>query len=194
VPLDPDQQAFQEWCAMVTALGPAARAARLAELEAGGAGPEDAKVGFLASLILLADPGALTPENAVKLDEGGLRGLAARAAEPPIAGLAPGVRMAIVKELGQHAGPRGEARGALAGALAAALVRQYPKALGEVVQGPQGPNRPAVMCYLAKGLADDEIVGLGREAVHAIYKGIGAPTSDEARRQSARLGRLSQRK
>jgi hypothetical protein len=192
-PLDPEQQAWQEWCATVTALGPAARAARLAELEAGGAGPEDAKVGFLASLILQADPAQLAPETAVKLDEGGLRALAARSGEAPIAGFAPGVRMAIARELTQHGGPRGDARGALAGALGAGLVRQFPKALPELLNA-QGPNRGAMLVYTAKGLTDDEIVALGREAVHAIYKGIGAPGTDEARRQSARMGRLSQRK
>ncbi|MDB5098471.1 MAG: hypothetical protein JWM80_2892 [Cyanobacteria bacterium RYN_339] len=191
VPLDPEQQAFQEWCTAMTALPEAGRAAALAELEAAGAGPEDTKVGFLASLIALANPAGITPEGSVKLDDGGLRGLAG---DPVVAGLSPGVRMAIVKELGQLGGPRGDARGALAGSLAAGLVRQFPKALVEVLQHAQGPNRSALIAYMTKGLEDDEIFGFGREAMHAIYKGIGTPATDEARRQSARLGRLSQRK
>jgi hypothetical protein len=187
---DPDDLAFMSWCIDVAPLSPAKKAAMLAQLEAEGAGPRDRKVGHLASAIVLANPNGLTNDLLERMDEPGLRSLAGRTGEPVFANMTPGARMGLVKHVaGMGDGPT-EARGVFGGALAADLVRQHPRALNELLASIKGP----VIQGMARALADDELYKLGRENLHALYKAIGAPTSDEARRQAARVVRLANRK
>jgi hypothetical protein len=194
LPPDPVEAAFLAWCLEVAPLPPAAQAELMAAFESEGAELDDRRIGFLATTLALADPAALTPELADRLDERGLQELARVVTEPELAGLLPRLRMAIVKQLTTRGGKQAEARGIFAGAFAAALVREHPKALSELLENTVGPNKSAVMTALTKQLSDQEITDFGRETLHAIYKSVGTPITEEARRQSARLVRLANRK
>ena len=194
IPPDPVEMAFRAWCLDVELKSYDDRVLLLAELEADGVDLDDRKVGFVATSIVLERPAELTPALADRLDERGLRGLASQVADPELAGLPGRARMAIIKQLASRTGPRAELRGNLAGTFAANLVRQHPKALAELLEHTDGPNKGTVIQCMSKHLSDDEITGFGRETLHAIYKACGTATTDDARRQAARLVRLANKK
>lgn len=169
-----------------------ARREQLAQALAEGRGPGDEALGRLASSIALDAPELVDPDLVPLLDAYGFQHLLVKAPFALFVTPPPKARVAVMKALVAVEGEALSAAAAeLAGRMAAELIRQHPRALGELVGPMPGPGRGKMIAVALAGLDDESLGKYSREALQSLGRAMGPPTTEELRRQSSRLLRLA---
>ncbi len=152
--------------------------------------PADPLVAQIAASIARTHPEIFTPAMATRLDAYAMNDLVRD--EGRLGKLPPKARLAMVKDFAgrQAAGDEADATAAFAGALAASLLKQHPSAASELIANAPGDLKARLTVAMLGRLADDDLVKLPREALHALYKEIQGRGSADERRHLARLVRL----